>query len=84
MLRYLPLLLLSLSLLPSVAAAQDVGAQERGGTRQQQRACRPDILRLCRDMQDQNDEAMANCLKANAAKLSPACRQALEGAEGKQ
>jgi hypothetical protein len=80
MLRYLPLLVASLSLLPSVADAQDVRAQGHRGSVQQQRACRPDILRFCRNLQNQDDEAMANCLKANAEKLSSACRRALGGA----
>jgi len=84
MLRYLPLLVVSLSLLSSMAHAQDVRGQGHRGSLQQQRACRPDILRLCRDLQAQDDDAMANCLKANVAKLSSACRQALEGADGKQ
>jgi len=83
MLRHLPLLV-SLSLLSTIADAQDVRAQGHRGTAQQQRACRPDILRLCRDQPDKSDEALANCLKANVAKLSSACRKALEGAENKQ
>ena len=83
MLRHLPLLV-SLSLLPPVADPQDVRAQGHRGTAQQQRACRPDILRLCRDLPDKSDEALANCLKANAAKLSSACRKALDSGENKQ
>jgi hypothetical protein len=76
--RLLPVLMVSLGLLPAVADAQGVGAQGHRGTQQQKRACRTDVLRHCRDLQDQGDEAMANCLKANADKLSPSCRQALE------
>jgi hypothetical protein len=83
MLRYLPLLAASLSLSPSLAHAQGAGGDGHRGSLQQQRACRPDILRLCRDLPAQDDEAMANCLKANADKLSPACRQALGGAGDK-
>ena len=46
------------------------------------RACRSDVLRHCRDMQDQDDYAIADCLKAHERQLSPACRQALKEGGG--
>ena len=73
MLRYLPVLALSLTVLPTVVSAQ----QGRLGTPQQQRACRPDVVRYCRGMDD--DHVIANCLRANIRKLRPACREVIEG-----
>lgn len=76
--RYSSLLALSLILVPAFVPAL-AGAQERGhaGTSAQQRACRSDVLRYCRDLQE--DYAMANCLRAHESQLRPACRQALRG-----
>src|SRR5436853_228203 len=48
MLRYWPVLAFSLTVLPTVASAQ----QGHLGTVQQQRACRPDVVRYCRGMDD--------------------------------
>jgi hypothetical protein len=81
MLRFLPVLVLSLTILPNVAAAQSPGAGRHHGTLVQQRACRTDVLRFCRDMEQEGDYAMADCLKANNRRLSPRCRQALESGE---
>jgi hypothetical protein len=47
------------------------------GSPQQQRACRADVVRHCRGIQD--DLAIADCLKANASTLRLACRQVIEG-----
>jgi hypothetical protein len=74
MMRYLLVLALLLAGLPTLAHAR---VQGHAGTELQQRACRPDVIRHCRGMED-NDRAMANCLRANMQKLRPACRQALE------
>jgi Cysteine rich repeat len=71
--RYLLALTLSVALLPTSVVAQDGHA----GTPEQQRACRPDVLRHCRGVHD--DQVITECLRANAHSLRPACRQVLEG-----
>ncbi len=78
MIRYLPVLMLSLLVSMSNASAEGGRAEGHRGTLQQQRACRPDVLRHCRNMQDRDDAAMAACLKAHERQLSSACRQALK------
>lgn len=67
---YLPVLLLSLSVLSTPAFAQYGGHQ---GTQEQQRACRPDVVKYCRGIKD--DYAMSSCLQANMQRLSAACRR---------
>jgi hypothetical protein len=47
------------------------------GTPEEQRACRPDSMRFCRDAVP-NDMAVLACLQANRARISKACRQVLE------
>ena len=84
--RLFPMLILSLSMLPAVVAAQTMRGgdydqaprmQGHRGTMHQQRACRSDVLRYCRDLQNEGDEAMADCLREHVRTLSPACRQSL-------
>jgi len=48
------------------------------GTPEQQRACRPDVQRFCREVQNQGDYAIADCLKTNERRLSSACRRVIE------
>ena len=86
--RLLVFLVASLAVLPAIvfgaenrrddlAEPDRIEAKAEGhlGTAQQQRACRPDVLRHCRGMMD--DHAIAACLKSNEQKLSSACRRAL-------
>ena len=47
------------------------------GTPEDQRNCRPDAVRLCKDYMD-NDDATLRCFQANRAKLSAACAGVLE------
>ena len=70
---YVRILLVLFAVLPTGVSAQEGHL----GSALQQRTCRHDVLRFCRSVQDKGDFAMANCLKANVAKLSRACRQAL-------
>jgi len=77
MIRYLSALLLSLVLLPTGVSAQQ-GAGERG-TPQQQRACRHDVLRHCREVKDRDDFTIETCLRAHYSQISTACRQVLSG-----
>lgn len=79
MFRFLTILL-AWSVLSGFGHAKDFAAGHQG-TLQQQRACRPDVLRHCRRLLDQSDSALADCLRANARNLSPTCRDALQSAE---
>ena len=58
-----------LSLLATNASAQQYGNE---GTPEQRRACRPDVLRHCRGVQE--TYAIEQCLRANMSGLRPACR----------
>ena len=71
------LLVLSLALSAGAAAAER-SEQGHQGTADEQQACRSDVVRYCRSVQDKGDEAIVDCLKANIKKLSPACRQVIE------
>jgi hypothetical protein len=73
--RYSRVLALALAILPVAALAAE---EKHLGTPQQQRACRPDVLKHCRAVQG-GDVAIAKCLEANADKLTPACRKVIEG-----
>jgi hypothetical protein len=46
------------------------------GTPEDQRACRPDAQRLCKEMIG-NDDAVLRCFQANRPKLSAACEAVL-------
>jgi len=47
------------------------------GTPEDQRACRPDAVRLCKEIIDQ-DDAVLRCFQANRRQLSPPCLAVLE------
>ena len=79
----------SLALLAAVLAASASAAQAQApfpfppfldmrGTPEDQRACRPDAVRLCRHLLEQNDSMIVlQCFLANQSKLSPPCRAVL-------
>jgi hypothetical protein len=49
------------------------------GTPEDQRACRPDAVKLCRHVLDQNDSMVVlQCFLANRTKLSAPCRGVLQ------
>ncbi len=77
MIRYLAFLIVAMTAASSVVCAQESRTAGHKGTPQQQRACRPDAVRLCRGLHE--DEAIYDCLKANSAKLRSACREVIEG-----
>jgi hypothetical protein len=66
---YLALILLSVPASTVVLA--------HSGTDQEEKACTPDVQRLCRKLMDQGDLTILACLKENRAKLSHACRDVL-------
>jgi hypothetical protein len=77
----LQILALSLVIVSTaVAGVRSAAAAEEKhlGTPEQQRACRPDVLRLCRDTTG-GDIAIANCLLDHKEKLTPACREVITG-----
>jgi hypothetical protein len=79
MIRHLTVLLvLSLTVFSLVVAAEERPAESHQGTLEEQRACRSDVARHCRSVQDKGDDAMVDCLKANIKKLKPSCRQVIE------
>lgn len=73
MLQKSVMLALVLAALPSVGFAQGMSERERG-----ERACRNDVSRLCRQLVEQGDGVVLNCLQTNEKKLSRACRKVLE------
>ena len=50
---------------------------KRSGTAEEQRACAPDVSRLCRDVMNDSDLTVLGCLKANRAKVSKTCDNVL-------
>jgi hypothetical protein len=49
------------------------------GTPEDQRACRPDAIKLCRNVLDQNDSMVVlQCFLANRTKLTAPCRGVLQ------
>jgi hypothetical protein len=76
MIRFLFCLVVATAVASPAGYAQDSRAADHKGTAEQQRACRPDALRLCRGIHD--DDAVHQCLKTNIAKLHSACRDVLE------
>lgn len=66
---FLALILLSVPVSTSALA--------HSGTEQDEKACAPDVHRLCRKLLDQGDFTILACLKENRPKLSAACRSVL-------
>jgi len=71
MIRAFAIAMLSTLILSTAALGQ------HQGTPQQQSACRHDATRFCRQQVD--DYAIADCLRANMARLRPVCRAVMEG-----
>lgn len=78
MTRYLYLfcLVVAMSAASSAGHAQDSRTAGHMGTVEQQRACRPDALRLCRGIHD--DGAVFQCLRTNVARLHSICREVID------
>ena len=75
--KYLLLVVSTAAIAWQVGAAQAQGFGDHRGTLEQQRACRPDVVRHCRGMSD--DYAIAGCLRSNVERLRPACRHVIQG-----
>jgi hypothetical protein len=77
MIRHFFILVVATVAASSVGCAQDSRAAGHKGTAEQQRACRPDVLRLCHGIHD--DDAVFQCLRTSIEKLRPACREVISG-----
>jgi hypothetical protein len=78
MIRHVFCLVFATAVASSVAYAQDTRSEGHKGTADQQRACRPDALRLCHGIHD--DDAVFKCLRAHIATLHSTCREVVENA----
>jgi hypothetical protein len=67
------LVLVAEAFVPSASATA-----QHPGSAAQQRACRPDVYRLCAG-EIPNVRKIVGCLKANAGRLSPDCRAVFDG-----
>jgi hypothetical protein len=67
---------LILAVTVTTSGAYAAGYENRG-TPEQERACRPDVLRHCRGMSD--TYAIEQCLRGHMQVLRPACRQVFGG-----
>ena len=56
----------------TAAVAADAGAQQRS-----EGPCAPDVRKFCGDVKP-GQGAIAKCMKAHAAELSPACREGMK------
>lgn len=63
------------------AAPQKVRLKDRGNA-EEQRACTPDVFRLCFS-QIPNEPAIVSCLKRSMPQLSPGCRAVFQTPGGK-
>ncbi|WGD50074.1 hypothetical protein QA641_31225 [Bradyrhizobium sp. CB1650] len=67
-------ILLSLAMLLSLSTGS---LAQHAGTDQDEKACSPDVQRLCRKWMDQGDFTILARLKENRTRLHPACRDVL-------
>jgi hypothetical protein len=74
MIRILAPMALVAVLCSSVSLAGAENASGHNGTDAEQRACTPDVFRLC-SAAIPSERRIVACLKSNKAKLSPACRK---------
>jgi hypothetical protein len=74
--RYFFCLTVAMTAALSFGYAQDSRTAGHKGTAEQQRACRPDALRLCRGIHD--DDAVFACLKTHLATIHSVCREVIE------
>jgi hypothetical protein len=77
MVRFFVVLIAAITAASSLGYAQESRTGGHKGTPEQQRACRPDAVRLCHGLHE--DEAIYTCLKTNIAKLRSVCRDVIEG-----
>jgi hypothetical protein len=62
----------------SPAFAQPAQQGQRPAQTPDEKACQPDVIKMCRPVINQGDMVILDCLQKNRAKLSPQCRKVLE------
>ena len=80
MVRYTVLALIGMNALATPGHAQGLQPpfMDMRGTPEDQRACQPDAVKLCKHILSQNDSmAVLQCFLANRTKLSAPCRDVL-------
>ncbi len=70
---------LAIAMVASLCLAATGACAQQGSLAQLRQACRTDFKSLCSGVQPGGGRILA-CLKENASKLSPGCKQALEAA----
>ena len=63
----------------TLAAITSASAQGKGDPRERA-ACRPDVMRLCKEFAKDNNEdvvSILNCLESNRSRISKACSEVL-------
>jgi hypothetical protein len=73
MIRHLFVLALTLAVLPAVALPKEAAHKATWALPNSSV-----LVEFCREMQNQGDYAIADCLKANSRRLSSACRRVIE------
>ncbi|BAT61891.1 hypothetical protein GJW-30_1_04453 [Variibacter gotjawalensis] len=73
----LSFLALAAGLVVGVSAAQAQRLQDRG-SQDEQKACTPDVFRLCLSAIP-NEPEIVSCLRRSMAQLSPDCRSVMQG-----
>jgi hypothetical protein len=76
MMRIFALMALAVTLGLSAVSAGERGASGHSGTDAEQRACTPDVFRLCSEAIPDEKRIVA-CLKSKKARLSKACRKVM-------
>jgi hypothetical protein len=76
MMRIFALMALAVVLGSGVAPAGERSGSGRSGTDAEQRACTPDVFRLCAEAIP-DEERIVACLKRKKARLSRACRKVM-------
>jgi hypothetical protein len=71
-----------MALVPAIALGAASSSFAHSGTAEEQAACTPDVLTLC-FWDIPSDERIVKCLNANLDKLSPACREVIDGPQAK-
>ena len=65
----------------TLATVTSVAAQGQGNEKERA-ACRPDVMRFCKEFVKDKDEdvvSILNCLESNKSRISKACSQVLAG-----
>jgi len=70
-------------LVSAIAVGAASSSFAHSGTAEEQAACTPDVLTLC-FWEIPSEERIVKCLNSNIDKLSPACREVIDGPQAKR